>query len=544
MTSASASSSEKTALLRSPLDEPRSNSNANGYDHNDESVFNVDDVDVDLDIDETELPIITRTNSFSLASPSFQVSTHHMKVFDDSYDHEPEPVVLDEFKKLMKLVFPVVATYILEYIPGMICIMLVGHIPSDKSKEYVDAATMSTMFTNVSALSIGFGLSSALDTLCSQAYGAGRLKKIGIYLQSGMIVVGSCLLPIFFLNWHSGYFLLKMGLDPEVARLAGEFSQITVFGIPFLFAYEMCRKLMQAQNITKPLVIIMMCGNCVNVLSGYYLTYYTSMGFHGAALSRTLGYVTLPVLLVPYFLISPTYQQWWPGWNLKEAWGHVGIFLRLGVPGLLMMAMEWWAYECLGVMAGNLPDGVVSVSAHAVLMNVASSLYMFYLGIAVSGNIRVGNSLGANLPKKAQLISRITMALAFGLSFFLATLVYVYRFEIPTLLMSDPAAIQRAADCLLVMVPYEIVDAVNCVTQGIFRGTGRQNMAAKTNLFAFYVIGVPLGGVLAFKFHFGVEGLWIGFMSGIFTAFSTCTAILYFSSWQQMAKEAQERTTH
>uniref|UniRef100_K3WXD6 Uncharacterized protein n=1 Tax=Globisporangium ultimum (strain ATCC 200006 / CBS 805.95 / DAOM BR144) TaxID=431595 RepID=K3WXD6_GLOUD len=523
-------SSESTSLLRASS--PPSTSQA---------------ADVDLDIDLDELPIITRTNSFSLASPSFQhhVSMQHLKVETDAdYEDEPEPEVYDEFRKLMTLVFPVVATYVLEYLPGMVCIMLVGHIDSPHSKEYVDAATMSTMFTNVSALSIGFGLSSALDTLCSQAYGAGRLKKIGIYLQSAMIVVGSCLLPIFLLNWHSGYFLLIMGQDAEVARYSGEFSRYTMWGIPFLFVYEMCRKLMQAQNITKPLVIIMVCGNLVNVISGYYLTYHTSLGFHGAALSRTLGYVTLPVLLIPYFIMSPSYKQWWPGWNLKEAWSHVGLFLRLGIPGLLMMAMEWWAYEILGVMAGLLPDGVVSISAHAVLMNVASSLYMFYLGIAVSGNIRVGNSLGANLPKKARMISRITLSICFSLSVILASLVAVYRYEIPKLLMNDPEAIERAAQCLLVMVPYEVVDALNCVIQGIYRGTGRQNMAAKTNAIAFYIVGVPLAGVLAFHFNFGVEGLWIGFMSGIITAFSVCSTILYHSSWQQMAKEAQERTAH
>lgn len=115
--------------------------------------------------------------------------------------------------------------------------MLVGHMDAPDTKLFVDVATM---FTNSSALSIGFGLSSALDTLCSQAYGAQRYKQIGIYLQSAIIVIfGFCLVPIFLLNWHTETFLLLVGQDPHVAKLAGEFSRITVFGTPFLFIYEM-----------------------------------------------------------------------------------------------------------------------------------------------------------------------------------------------------------------------------------------------------------------------------------------------------------------
>ncbi|KAJ0402426.1 hypothetical protein ATCC90586_000024 [Pythium insidiosum] len=502
------------------------------------------DVDVQdmLDVAAAQ-SIITRTNSFSLASPSFAMSSSDLKVYDHD-ETEPEPDWRHELAKQVRLMYPIMLTYILEYMPGMVCIMLVGHIASPETKLFVDAATMSTMFTNVSALSIGFGLSSALDTLCSQAYGAGRRKKIGIYLQSGFLVVGACLLPIFVLNWHAEYFLLLAGQDPQVARYAGEFSRITVFGTPFLFIYEMCRKLMQAQNIVRPLVYIMVAGNIVNIVSGYYLTYHTSLGFHGAAFSRSLGYMTLPLLLAPYLLTSGSYREWWPGWNFHEARKHVGLFLRLGVPGLLMMTMEWWAYEILAVFAGLLPDGVVSVSAHAVLMNVASSLYMVFLGMAVSGNILVGNALGANQPKKAQLTSRLTMTMVVSMSCVVALLVFIFRHQIPMLLINDPEAIARAADTLLVMVPYEIIDATNCVIQGIYRGTGRQHMAAKTNALAFYVVGVPLAAFLAFRMHWGVEGLWLGFGSGICTALSVCSYILYHASWQQMADEAQARTQH
>jgi MATE family multidrug resistance protein len=206
--------------------------------------------------------------------------------------------------------------------------------------------------------------------------------------------------------------------------------------------------------------------------------------------------------------------------------------------------MEWWAYEILALFAGLLPGSVLAVSAHAVIMNIVSTLYMVYLGMAVSGNILVGNALGANMPKRAQLTSRLTIAMTASVSCAVAALVFVFRFEIPKLLINDPVAVERAATLLLAIVPYEVVDATNCVIQGIYRGTGRQHMAARLNAIAFYVVGIPLAALLAFGCHWDVEGLWIGFAAGMAFSLGTCSYVLYHASWQQMADEAQARTAH
>jgi len=108
-----------------------------------------------------------------------------------------------------------------------------------------------------------------MDTLCSQAFGAGKIEKLGIYLQSGIIVLGCSLLPVMILNWNTESFLLMFDQDPEVASLAGEFSRRTMIGLPFLFAYELFKKLLQAQNIVWPMAFIALIGIVVNVVTGY-----------------------------------------------------------------------------------------------------------------------------------------------------------------------------------------------------------------------------------------------------------------------------------
>ncbi|KAE8997677.1 hypothetical protein PR003_g8085 [Phytophthora rubi] len=457
---------------------------------------------------------------------------------------EAEPHVVEELKTLLKLVYPVVVTTALEFMPGFTCIILAGHIKSPHTQQYVDAATLATMFINITAYSVGFGLTSALDTLCSQAYGAKRFEKIGIYFQAGLQIILACLGPIFLLNWYSESFLLYMGQDPEVSRLAQSFSRWMLPGVPFVFLYELVRKVLQAQNIMKPLVAIAALGNVVNIVTGYVLTYHTSMGFEGIALSRSLGNMVLPLLLIPYFYYHPHHlTQWWRGWNMTEAFAHVGLFLRLGVPGMLMMTMEWWAFELLTLMAGILPNAVVSVSAHAVLVNINNTIYMTFAGLAVASNIRVGNCLGANAPKQAKLACTVSLLLTLGISSTFSITLYVLRGSIPSLFLNDRQGIARAASVLAVWAPLEVLDGLNAVIQGIFRGVGKQKVAATVNAVAYYIFGIPVAGLLGFHFGLGVEGLWLGFGFGIFVAASLQFYMLFERwTWAKLADEAQKRT--
>lgn len=68
---------------------------------------------------------------------------------------------------------------------------------------------------------------------------------------------------------------------------------------------------------------------------------------------------------------------------------------------------------------------------------------------------------------------------------------------------------------------------------GVARGIGWQQIGTYINLGAYYLVGSPVGVVLAFVFHLRGKGLWIGLVTG-----STVQALLFalktsLTNWQK-----------
>ena len=66
----------------------------------------------------------------------------------------------DELKSIVKLAIPIISTYLLELIPGIVTIILVGradHGGASLTQLYLDTAALANMWVNITALSTGFG---------------------------------------------------------------------------------------------------------------------------------------------------------------------------------------------------------------------------------------------------------------------------------------------------------------------------------------------------------------------------------------------------
>lgn len=64
----------------------------------------------------------------------------------------------------------------------------------------------------------------------------------------------------------------------------------------------------------------------------------------GSALAIDISFFLLLVLLVLYIIVKKIYTETWSGWSLESLIDWT-MYLKLAIPGFIMIALEWCAWE-------------------------------------------------------------------------------------------------------------------------------------------------------------------------------------------------------
>jgi multidrug resistance protein, MATE family len=140
---------------------------------------------------------------------------------------------------------------------------------------------------------------------------------------------------------------------------------------------------------------------------------------------------------------------------------------------------------------------------------------MVPLGISSAAAVRVGQQVGRGHLEGARQAgwSAILMGACFMTC---AGLVFVSVPRVIARLFSpDPAVIRVGATLLLVAAAFQLFDGLQTVATGALRGAGDTRTAMFANLVAYWIIGLPAGYWLAFRWGWGALGIWIGLCIGL-----------------------------
>lgn len=141
---------------------------------------------------------------------------------------------------------------------------------------------------------IGYGLNNGLQALIARRAGENRPEEIGRLFQQGVFVAMGIAAIGILLTWFITPLVLKAVIREQstVESYTG-FLRIRIWGLPFLYIYQLRNALLVGTNQSKYLIIGTLAETLTNILLDYVLIFgkwgFPAWGFNGAAIASVIA---------------------------------------------------------------------------------------------------------------------------------------------------------------------------------------------------------------------------------------------------------------
>jgi MATE family multidrug resistance protein len=440
-----------------------------------------------------------------------------------------------ELPSTLRLALPLVLAEVGWMSMGIVDTMMVGRLPN--SAAAMGAVSLGSSIFIVLGL-FGGGLLLGLDTLVSQAFGAGMREDCHRSLING-IYLSIALTPILAAPvWLLPRLLSSVQVNPAVLDLAIPYTKALTAGLFPLLLYFAVRRCLQAMNMVKPVAFALVTANLVNALGNWFLIYgkwgFPAMGAVGSGWSTAIARTYMAAVLVGYLL-------WYDHRHRTELLNtpvdidlpRIRRLIALGFPAAMQSTLESGVFAAVTTLIAKL--GAIPLASHQIALNTVSLSYMVPLGISSAAAVRVGQALGRKDPKGAGVAGGTAIFLGAAFMTCASVVLLIVPRGIARLFTPDEAVIQSTVGLLAAGAAFQLFDGIQTVATGALRGVGDTRTPMFCHFLAYWVIGLPLGAWLCFRLGWGAVGLW----SGLSLALILIGIVLWFV-WRRAVRRILE----
>ncbi|XVE87796.1 hypothetical protein DITRI_Ditri19aG0016900 [Diplodiscus trichospermus] len=422
-----------------------------------------------------------------------------------------------ELRLLYRLAAPAVFVYMINNAMSLSTRVFCGHLGNLE----LAAASLGNSGIQLLAYGLMLGMGSAVETLCGQAYGALRYDMLGVYLQRSTIVLTLTGIPLTVAYVFSKPILILLGESAAVASAAAVF----VYGlIPQIFAYAVnfpIQKFLQSQSIVTPSAYISAATLGVHLLLSWLAVYKLGLGLLGASLVLSLSWWIIVVAQMVYIKTSEKCKLTWAGLSL-QAFSGLWDFFKLSAASAVMLCLETWYFQILVLIAGLLENPELALDSLSIC-------------------VRVSNELGAEHPKSAAFTVAVVTLVSFIISVVEAIVVLALRDVISYAFTEGETVANAVSDLCPFLAVTLILNGVQPVLSGVAVGCGWQAFVAYVNIGCYYVVGIPVGCVLGFKFNLGAKGIWSGMIGGTMMQTLILLWVTFRTDWNKEVDTSKKR---
>lgn len=422
--------------------------------------------------------------------------------------------IKEKYTLLLKMIVPILVTQIAIYLISFFDILMSSRYgTADLAGVSIGSSIWMPIYTGLS------GILLAITPIVSQLVGAKKEMDAKKAVQQGIYVAITLAIIIFISLFLSiDWILSKMSLEPAVHRIAKSYIQPMCAGLVPLFLFFVMRCFIDALGQTRVTMMITMLTTPINIILNYLFIFgkfgLPELGGIGAGVATAITYwliffITVWIIAkrVPFERFHLFHQ--WP----KLEWLRWKEILLIGVPIGISLFAETSIFSAVTMMMSNFSTAIIA--AHQIALNFTSLLYMVPLSISMGVTILVGFEVGAGRMRDARTYSYLCIATAILFSFISACILFILREPIAQMYTADDIVLEYAVHFLVYAAIFQLSDAIQAPVQGALRGYKDVMITFIMAIISYWVIGLPVGYVLAIHTDFGPFGYWIGLVAGL-----------------------------
>jgi len=362
------------------------------------------------------------------------------------------------------------------------------------SEQSLAAAAITGVYYLIFA-AIGFGLNNGLQALISRRAGEDRPGEIGKLFIHGVGISMCIAVAGILITYTISPWVLQFSIhDGELLKRSVSFLKIRIWGLPFLYVYQMRNALLVGTNQSKYLIAGTLAEALSNIFFDYSLIFghfdFPKLGFNGAAvasiISEFLG-MAVVFAVIHYKGIGKRFSLFS---SLEYHAPVANSILKQSSPLIFQSAISIISWEFFYILIEH--HGEMELSISNAMRNIFGLFGMFSWALAATCSSMVSNIIGQGLQHRViELIWKI-VKISTGIAIVICLLLNLFPYIFLSVYGQSPDWVSHAIPVIRVVSSALVLMSFSTVCINAVTGTGNTKISFLIELvtiilYSFYV---------------------------------------------------------
>jgi putative MATE family efflux protein len=387
-------------------------------------------------------------------------------------------------RQILRMALPISLAILIPQLNFVINNIFLGHYLND-SLAFAVAGITGVYYLIFAA--IGYGLNNGLQTLIARRAGENRPEEIGKLFNQGVwIGLGLALAGIVITFGLTPYLFRLIIQDQAVLQKAIAFLQIRIWGLVFLYIYQLRNALLVGTNQSRYLVAGTLAETGANVLLDYLLIYgvagFPELGFKGAAYASVIAeFIGMFViyLVIRQKGIARRFQLF-SSWSYSQE--HIKSILSVSAPLMFQHAISIISFQYFFLLIEH--HGAMALKVSNIMRNIFGVFGCLSWAFASTTNAMVSNLIGQGKQEQVPSLLKKIAQLSSGSIFLVAILLNIFPEAFLSLFGQDAAFTISAIPVLRIVTIALLMMSVSTIMLNMVTASGNTRITFYIELVA------------------------------------------------------------